>query len=358
MLKITVIGSITRDSIFLPNGRQTKSFGGIFYNLLSLSYLGPKNLKIYPVCNLGEDIYKEAILALGKRKNIITSGIKKNKGKNNYVCLFCQKSGKRKEFLLSLVPALNFQRIKPYLNSDFILINFISGFDLSLKTLEKIRKSTAKPIYIDIHSLTLGIKKGGERFFRKPKFWRRYIRCADFLQTSWEELGVLSDGKIKDIRQARIWGREILKLGPKVLVVTLGKRGAFMLYREDGKIKFHLVAGKIRKTVDAVGCGDVFTSGFVIFYLQTKDFKFSLHLANRVASFKSTFSGTNSIGKLSRFTRLCQKAPPFMAGMNGEASLAEVPQSGTKAGLKEGFGEVSPFIFGKPRDLSRGGFTL
>jgi hypothetical protein len=57
------------------------------------------------------------------------------------------------------------------------------------------------------------------------------------------------------------------------------------------------------------------------------------------------------------FTRLCQKAPPFMAGMNGEASLAEVPQSGTKAGLKEGFGEVSPFIFGKPRDLSRGGFT-
>jgi hypothetical protein len=39
-------------------------------------------------------------------------------------------------------------------------------------------------------------------------------------------------------------------------------------------------------------------------------------------------------------------------GGNGKASLAEVPQSGTKAG------EVSPLIFGKPRDLSRGGFNF
>ena len=60
------------------------------------------------------------------------------------------------------------------------------------------------------------------------------------------------------------------------------------------------------------------------------------------------------------FTRLRQKAPPFMAGMNGKVSLAEVRQDlwRTKAGLKQGFGEVLPFIFRKPRDLSRGGFTL
>jgi len=56
------------------------------------------------------------------------------------------------------------------------------------------------------------------------------------------------------------------------------------------------------------------------------------------------------------FTRLCQKAPPFMAGMNGRTSLAGVLQSRTKAGLS-GFGEVSP-SHRKPRDLSRGGFTL
>jgi len=55
---------------------------------------------------------------------------------------------------------------------------------------------------------------------------------------------------------------------------------------------------------------------------------------------------------------LASKRRSFAFGGNGEESLAEVPQSGTKAGLKEGFGEVSPFTFGKPRDLSRGGFTM
>jgi len=43
--------------------------------------------------------------------------------------------------------------------------------------------------------------------------------------------------------------------------------------------------------------------------------------------------------------------------MDGKASLAEVPQSGTKAGLNHGFGEVLSLFFRKPRDLSRGGFT-
>jgi len=64
------------------------------------------------------------------------------------------------------------------------------------------------------------------------------------------------------------------------------------------------------------------------------------------------------ISKFYGFTRLRQKAPRFIAGMNGKASLAEVPQSGTKAGLNHGFGEVLSLFFRKPRDLSRGGFTF
>lgn len=50
--------------------------------------------------------------------------------------------------------------------------------------------------------------------------------------------------------------------------------------------------------------------------------------------------------KTTGFTRLCQKAPPFMTGMNGR----------TKAGFS-GFNEISS-SHRKPRDKSRGGFTL
>jgi hypothetical protein len=303
MVKVTVIGSITRDVIFLPNGRQTRSLGGIFYNLLSLSYLNPKNIKIYPVSNLGENIYDEVIPLLLKGKNIITRGIKKSRGENNEVHLFCRTSGKRKEFLLSLVPPLSFSRVEPYLDSDLTLVNFISGLDLSLKTLEEIRASTTKPIYIDIHSLTLGIKKNGERFPQKPKSWKRYIKCADMLQMNWEEFSILSGRKVENLNQIKVWAEKILKLGPKVFIVTLGRKGAFMMYRKNDKTEYHFSQNKTYKVVDAVGCGDVFASSFIASCLQTKNLKSSLDFANKVASFKSTFSGAGNLRKLSRFAR-------------------------------------------------------
>ncbi|MCJ7508920.1 MAG: carbohydrate kinase family protein [candidate division Zixibacteria bacterium] len=303
MRKITVIGSITQDIINLPNGKQTKSFGGIFYNLLTLSYLNPQNAKTCPICNLGENIYEKVIPLLRKRKNIITRGVRKSRGENNEVHLFCRKSGKRKEFLLSLVPPLNFSQIKPYLNSDLILVNFISGFDLSLKILEKIRASTTKPVYIDIHSLSLGIKKNGERFPKKPKLWKRYIKCADMLQMNGEEFSILSGRKVKNINQIRVWAEKILKLGPKVFIITLGKKGAFMMYRKEDKAEYYFSQNGTDEVVDTVGCGDVFTSAFITSYLQTRNLKSSLDFANKVASFKSTFSGTGNLRELSRFAR-------------------------------------------------------
>ncbi|HEX9916475.1 MAG TPA: PfkB family carbohydrate kinase [candidate division Zixibacteria bacterium] len=303
MRKITVIGSITQDTINLPYGKQTKSFGGIFYNLLSLSYLSSKNVKTYPICNLGEDIHKDVIKILDERENIVKGGIKKSKGRNNAVCLFCKKSGKRKEFLLSLVPPLNFSQIKPYLNSALILVNFISGFDLSLKTLEKIRASTTKPIYIDIHSLSLGVKKNGERFPKKPKLWKRYIKCADMLQMNWGEFSILSGRKVKNINQIKVWAEKILKLGPKVIIITLGKRGAFMMYCKEDKTGYYFSQNRTDEVMDAVGCGDVFTSAFIISYLQTRNLKSSLDFANKVANFKSTFSGAGNLRELSRFAR-------------------------------------------------------
>jgi len=301
MPKITIIGSITQDIINLPSQRQIRSFGGIFYNLLALSFLNPQNAKIYPVCNLGDDIYQKVIWFLRKRRNIITEGINKSKGKNNQVTLFCKKRGKRKEFLLGLVPTLDFKQIKPYLNSDIILINFISGFDLSLETLQKTRRSNSNPIFIDIHSLALGINKDGERFPCRPKFWKEYIKCADMVQVNQEEFSILLGKKIRNEDQMRKWGKTILELGPKILLVTLGKNGAIVMYRENGKIRCHHSVTGSQKTVDTVGCGDVFASAFISYYLRGRSWKSCLDFAVCVASFKSGFSGTNGMRRLSRF---------------------------------------------------------
>jgi hypothetical protein len=103
-IKLTVIGTITKDTITFPDGKVKKSFGGILYNILPFALLAPQNMVISPVCNLGSDIYKEVLSYLKRFGNIDLSGISMVKEKNNHVHLFYDRRWHKKEILNNLVP--------------------------------------------------------------------------------------------------------------------------------------------------------------------------------------------------------------------------------------------------------------
>ena len=298
-VKITVIGTINKDTIIFPAGRRTKSFGGILYNLSALSGLGGKWLEIYPVCNLGYDVYDEVEKILKKYDNVKLDGINRVKDKNNHAFLFLDEDNQRKEILQNKVPPLSFNQIEPFLDSNMILVNFISGFDIGLDDLKRMRKKTDAVIFMDVHSLTLGIDKDGKRFYETPENWQEYIKQADLVQTNLMELNVLSGKDLKSLKQIRELGNNVLSSGPSVLLVTLGEDGAVMIYREDGINKFKKRKGiKIREFKDATGCGDVFSAGFLVCYGHTGDIILSLDFANQVAAEKCKISGVEDVARL------------------------------------------------------------
>ena len=293
--KIVVIGTINKDTIIFPNGKRTESFGGILYNILALSYLGREGIEIYPICNLGYDVYSQVISHLKNCNNVELSGIKKVDCKNNHAFLSINERNERAEILKNKVPPLSFSQIKPFLRSDVILVNFISGFDLLLVTLKKIRQNTNALIFMDVHSLTLGIDQCGKRFFDAPKNWKEWIKQADFVQMSLPELKELAKRNLKSQKEIRKFGKYILNLGPKVVLVTLGKKGTLMIF-DDRVRKFK--GSKVKKFQDATGCGDVFSAGFLIRYLQTKSLIKSVNFANYVAGEKCKISGVDGMKKL------------------------------------------------------------
>jgi len=292
---IVIIGTINKDTIIFPNRKKTESFGGILYNILTLSYLGREDVKIYPVCNLGYDVYGQVISHLKNSDNVELGGIKKVNCKNNHAFLLINKKNQREEALKNRVPPLSFSQIEPFLGADVILVNFISGFDLSLLTLKKIRKSTDALIFMDVHSLTLGVDESGKRFFDAPKNWREWIRQADMVQMNLSELKELSKRNLKSQQEIKEFGKCILNLGPKAVVVTLGKEGALMIF--DGKVR-RFEGSKVRRFKDTTGCGDVFSAGFLICYRHTKDLMKSVNFANYVAGEKCKISGVEGMKKL------------------------------------------------------------
>ncbi len=74
----------------------------------------------------------------------------------------------------------------------------------------------------------------------------------------------------------------LLKLGPRVVVVTLGVRGSFCKTAEES---FHQPAFKV-DAVDTTGCGDVFHGGFIYGLLQDWPLKEVAEFASAVAALK------------------------------------------------------------------------
>jgi sugar/nucleoside kinase (ribokinase family) len=299
MFKIAVLGTITRDTVICPDSRKIESYGGILYNILALSYLGKRNVKIYPVCNSGYDIYDSVSSILKKCRNVSTDSIKKVRVKNNHNILIYDSKGNREEISKNSVPELTYTQIKPILDCDVILVNFISGKDMDLKTLKKLKGNTPALIYMDVHSFILGRRKNGKRFVKVPKNWLNWISCADVVQCNFFEFSKLSNKKLDSSAKIKNFAQSIFRSGPQVLLVTNGKEDGYIIQPGKKGVKSNRsIVPKIKKVKDLTGCGDVFSAAFMLSYLKLKDPMLSANFANTVATHKCRFSGIESLSKL------------------------------------------------------------
>ncbi|MDP2959918.1 MAG: hypothetical protein Q8N71_00715, partial [candidate division Zixibacteria bacterium] len=66
----------------------------------------------------------------------------------------------------------------------------------------------------------------------------------------------------------------------------------FIYYRKKRELICYRTSSlKLKDAVDPTGCGDVFSSGFVLAYHKTSNAELSSEFANFLAGMKSRFSG-------------------------------------------------------------------
>ena len=71
-MKIGVIGTINKDSIYLSDRSFQNGWGGILYNLVAFSNLARKNEGIVPICNVGRDCHRNIMSIIDQLKSTIT----------------------------------------------------------------------------------------------------------------------------------------------------------------------------------------------------------------------------------------------------------------------------------------------
>ncbi len=294
--KIALLGTINRDTIRTPDGVETESYGGILYSLLPLSAIVKETARICPVVNIGEDVREAVTGYLSPCDNVQFDGVSFVPEKNTHCFMVYDEEGYKQETLLGGVPKLNFSQLEPFLDSDALVVNFITGMELDLETLQQVRRQTESPIFMDIHSLTLGMDDQRRRFWRVPPRWEDWIACTDVIQMNEDEAALLAGEALDTTDKTVAFGEQLLANGSSVVLVTRNEHGSDAIYHDGARIVLHHSPSQPSgEPQDETGCGDVFLMGFMTSYLDTQDPVEASRFANVLAGVNVTLRGIEGV---------------------------------------------------------------
>jgi len=222
--RVGVIGSIVWDVIY-GRARSTKveEWGGITYALGGLDAALDDDWAIVPLIKVGEDLAARATEFIHTLEHLAPdAALIAVPYPNNRVELRYYDDERRSEVLTGGVPGWTWLGLKPVLEQarlDALYINFLSGWELDLETVQLIRRHFAGPIYCDLHMLAWAVQPDGLRTLRPIPNVREWCASFDFLQVNEDEMSMLAPDPMALAATA-------LHEGVKTLAVTLGKRGA------------------------------------------------------------------------------------------------------------------------------------
>jgi len=184
---------------------------------------------------------------------------------------------RRSEFLSGGVPGWSWTGLKPLLDLariDALYVNFLSGWELDLPTMQMLRSYFAGPIYCDLHMKVMAVQPDGLRTPQPLPNVAEWCACFDFLQVNEDEMAMMAPDPMALSATA-------LAAGVSCLVVTLARRGAVYFAAPGfdsianlpprtglstaprggtgalGAVRTALVPAEAPRVGDPTGCGDV-----------------------------------------------------------------------------------------------------
>jgi pfkB family carbohydrate kinase len=296
MRRVGVIGTFVWDVIYGRNalGTPVEEWGGITYALGAFDAALPPDWELVPLVKIGADLAPRARDFLrGFRRLAKDAAPIEVPYANNRVELRYTSSERRSEVLRGGIPGWSWLGLKPLLHGlDALYINLIAGNEIDLETAQLIRQHYRGPIYIDLHSLLLGIEPSGLRVPRALTNVAAWCRCGDLLQVNEDEMALMASDPMALAATA-------LAEHVRCLVVTLGSRGAvyFAAPGFDGGIGWvgqEPRLGPVRTALvpampadpdgDPTGCGDVWGATYFSRLLAGDNFGDAMRAAHLAAA--------------------------------------------------------------------------
>jgi len=281
-MSLLAIGTVAFDAIETPFGKTDKILGGAatFIGLAASNFY--KHINIVSV--VGEDFPSDYIQMLQKH-GVNTDGLQVKKGEKTFFW-----SGKyhndmntRDTLDTQLNVLENFDPIIPegYQDCQYLMLGNLAP--AVQKTVIERMKNRPKLIVMDTMNFWMDIAMDE---------LKETLKMVDVLSINDEEARQLS-GEYSLVKASQ----EILKMGPKYLVIKKGEHGALLFH--DNHV-FFAPALPLEEVFDPTGAGDTFAGGFIGYLAQTDDISFenmkrALIHGSALASFSVEKFGTERL---------------------------------------------------------------
>lgn len=278
-MKVLVIGQSLEDHVNYK-GHITINPGGIFYSLLGLRSFSENGDNIL----LLTSVEKNSLNLFSPFYDNIEKTYFNYVDKIPRVFLNISDENEREECYSLVNQNLSLDKVKDYFIFDGILINMITGFDITLNQLKEIRSRFNKIIFFDVHTLARGLDESGNRNFRTIPDFEKWAENIDILQVNETEYSILFDSK-----DNKFIINKLFEAGVKVLLITKGELGAKAYFKQNNEIVSCFVSSVKLETKNRVGCGDIFGAVFFYNYIKYLDINKALMLANIAGGCAATY---------------------------------------------------------------------
>jgi sugar/nucleoside kinase (ribokinase family) len=313
-MRIGIIGQPCIDEIIHvthPSAVPEQALGGVLYSYAAMERLmregGSANDSFVPLTWLSNPDRSFLESLLDKFRHLEHStGLWPTAFQTNRVQLVYRENGERTEHCPHILPALNLDELSVDVmdSLDGLFVNMISGYDVSIDTLETALNRTAKRpyVHIDIHALVLGhlseqddnASFGGGREPLGVKEWKRWLAIADSAQLNELEVRWFADPDVQseaELLRYILLSNQFPKL--RYLILTRAERGA-TLFDFESEMVFNATPPAV-EAIETTGSGDVFGSAFVFSVLSGKRPEEALQNAVEWASWNTTLKNIGQI---------------------------------------------------------------
>ena len=286
-MSLIVVGSMAFDAIETPFGKSDRIIGG------AATYIAWSASNFYQpikqISVVGGDFPKEELDQLHER-GVELEGvqIKPNEKSFFWAGRYHLDMNTRDTLDTQLNVLGNFQPVVPesYQDAEFLMLgNLLPAVQLSV--IEQMHK---RPRLIVMDTMNFWMETAMSDL-------EKVLRKVDVLMVNDSEARQLS-AQFSLVKAAR----EIMKMGPKYLIIKKGEHGALLFHQNN---VFFAPALPLEEVFDPTGAGDTFAGGFIGHLARTKDISFenmksAIIVGSAMASFCVEKFGTTRLKEISR----------------------------------------------------------